>query len=137
MRSGAGLVSEDFKKWQCFESVKADLEERRTKGTWTMAVLTVTQLIEIFQGKSVRHKNYQKTFPKIERFPRMKMWLEKAENAPSDLEIWGQTKGSYNFSDLKKYMDTPEPIPQPVASGSTKRKVRASSDAASAEPSRI
>ena len=61
---------------------------------------TNEQVIETMQSKTFWYDYIRKYFPRVSAYSEMVAWLENAEDAPSDLEIWGVEKAQYGFVDL-------------------------------------
>jgi len=55
--------------------------------TWEGKRLSATDLIEIFISKTKYFTNYWRCFSGITQYPQMVMWLDREEEAPSDLEV--------------------------------------------------
>ena len=51
------------------------------------------------------HSHVNHYFKVIGDYPEMQMWLEDANGAPTNSELWGVQKQSYNFTDLATYME--------------------------------
>ena len=73
-------------------------------GSWTGDKLSSLNLIELFVSKSFWHSHVKKYFSKVSDHPLLVAWLENSEDGPSDLEVWGIKKSSYNFKDLDAYL---------------------------------
>ena len=61
---------------------------------------THEQIIETMQSKTYWYAYIRKYFPRVSEYSEMVAWLEDAEDAPSDLEVWGVEKDQYGFVDL-------------------------------------
>ena len=48
----------------------------------------VTDLIEIFQSKSMWHAHHAKAFSKVGNYPGMVSWLNREKNALSNMALW-------------------------------------------------
>jgi hypothetical protein len=48
---------------------------------------------------------FKKFFSKVPNHPDLADWLEGSPDAPSDVDIWGDKKGSYHFKDLEIFME--------------------------------
>lgn len=94
-----------------YQKYKAHLEASQTydrmiaDGSWTGDKLSSLNLIELFVSKSFWHSHVKKYFSKVSNHPLLVAWLENIpEDQPSDLEVWGFEKSSYNFKDLDTYL---------------------------------
>ncbi|KAF8231620.1 hypothetical protein L208DRAFT_1276121 [Tricholoma matsutake] len=65
---------------------------------------TQEQIIEMMQSKTFWYDYICKYFSCVSAYPEMVLWLEDAEDAPSDLEIWKVEKGQYGFADLDAWL---------------------------------
>ena len=70
--------------------------------------LTGTDLIQLFISKSFWHSHYKPLFLKVSNHPDMAKWLEGHEDKPSDEVLWGYKRGTYQFKDLKYYLEENE-----------------------------
>jgi hypothetical protein len=61
---------------------------------------TSEQVIEIMQSKIYCYQYIRRYFPHVSAYPEMIAWLENAEDAPSDLEIWRVERAQYAFVDF-------------------------------------
>src|ERR1700683_2200127 len=75
-----------------------------TSGTWTHQTVTNDDIIEIFMSKSAYFQNHSKVFTMVDRHPQMKMWLLNADGGPSDDNVWGYQKRTF---DVLKAILTP------------------------------
>jgi len=64
----------------------------------------LTDIKNLFKGKTQWHITYHKVFPKLNNYPEMVSWLEDQEDKQSDLDLWGIQKPSYSFSDLQTWL---------------------------------
>ncbi len=74
-------------------------------GTWTIKRPTETGVVELFVGKTMWHQKVRKYFSKVAQYPMMLEWLKDEEGALPDIDVWGEEKSSYTFTDLAKWMD--------------------------------
>jgi hypothetical protein len=74
-------------------------------GSWNGNKLTGADLIQLFVSKSFWHSHYKPLFSKVSNYPDMLKWLDGEKDRLSDEDLWGYKKGSYNFKDLKVYME--------------------------------
>ena len=56
-------------------------------------------------SKSFWHSHHRRSFPRVLSHPLLVEWLEHGQDCPSNLEVWGFEKSSYNFKDLAEYLD--------------------------------
>jgi hypothetical protein len=94
-----------------YEKYKAHLEacnvyERKlADGSWIGNKLTAMDLIQLFVSKSFWHSHYKPLFSKVSNYPDMVKWLEGARDRLSNEVLWGYDKSSYQFKDLKEYLE--------------------------------
>jgi hypothetical protein len=94
-----------------YQKYKAHLEASQTydhmisNGSWTGNKLSSVDLIELFVSKSFWHSHVKKYLSKVTNHPLMVDWLENGPNKPSNLDVWGVEKPSYNFKDLEAYLE--------------------------------
>ena len=65
---------------------------------------TQEQVIETMQSKTFWYDYIRKYFPRVSAYPEMVAWLEDAEDASSDVEVWKVEKGLYGFADLEMWL---------------------------------
>jgi hypothetical protein len=66
-------------------------------GTWPQKKKpTNDDMIEIFMSKSAWFQNHSKIFPLVNRSPKIEKWLQTADDAPSDYEVWGYQKQTFD-----------------------------------------
>ncbi len=65
---------------------------------------TSEQVIETMQSKTYWYQYIRRYFPRVSAYPEMVAWLENAEGAPSDLEVWEVEKAQYAFVDLDLWL---------------------------------
>jgi len=90
-----------------------------TAGTWTHQTVVNDDIIEIFMSSSAYFKNHSKVFTMVDRHPQMKLWLLNADGGPSDYDVWGYKKHTF---DVLKAILTPMPPPVDIK-GKGKEKV--------------
>jgi len=88
-------------KYQGIRSAQGLYYRMKNDGTWTEPPVSADDIIELFVSKSVFHRNYRKLFPRAEKFPVLKAWLEQGSNAPLDSDV----KSLYTFLDLQKNLE--------------------------------
>jgi len=89
-------------------------------GTWTHQTVSNDDIIEIFMSKSAYFKNHSKVFTMVDRYPQMKMWLLNEDGGPSDYDVWGYQKHTF---DVLKAILTPMDPPPVVSKGKGKEMV--------------
>ena len=90
-----------------------------TSGTWTHKAVNNDDMIEIFMSKSAYFKNHAKVFCLVKRSPMMQKWLENADDAPADYEVWGYSR--HTFDTLKEILTVlPDPV-TPTEGGDRKK----------------
>lgn len=98
-----------YKKYKAFLVASHTVSEMVGNGTWEIKRPTKADLIEIFVSKSFFHSHYQKCFTKVAGYPDMVAWLEEVTEE-DDIDIWGYSKATYTFTDLKAWLANGGPI---------------------------
>jgi hypothetical protein len=99
-----------FAKYVRLLATLKSMSELVTAGTWTHQIVANDDIIEIFMSKSAYFKNHFKVFTMVNRHPQMKKWLLNADDGPSDYDVWGYRKHTF---DVLKAILTPMPPPPP------------------------
>jgi hypothetical protein len=94
-----------YQKYKTFLQANQTLAELCSSEEWAGKKPSVTDLIEIFQSKSMWHSHHSKAFSRVSDYPEMVSWLEKKKDVASNIEVWGYEKALYNFKDLFAYLD--------------------------------
>ena len=118
-----------------YQKYKAQLQASQTyermlvDGSWVGAKLSAVDIIQLFVSKSFWHSHYKRLFPRVSNHPLLVEWLENTQDGPSNLEVWGFEKPSYNFKDLEAYLDRKRDkgkgkkvVKEDAAKGSKKKK---------------
>jgi hypothetical protein len=101
-----GSLHLGYQKYRAFLQASETLTRMCANGQWEGKKPTVTDLIEIFQSKSMWHAHHAKAFYRVSDYPEMVLWLQKDKDAPSNGSLWGYDKAVYNFKDLFDYLDS-------------------------------
>jgi hypothetical protein len=72
-------------------------------GLWKHKRPANDDIIEVFISKSAYFKNYDKIFPMVKQYPAMEKWLQIADDAPPDVDVWNYKKQT--FDNLKKILN--------------------------------
>jgi hypothetical protein len=94
--------------WSKFDAIQAALRlyyHMKKDYTWTQALVSADDIVELFVSKTVFHRNYKKLFPRAQKFPALKAWLDASEDAPSDGDVWDNVKSVYTFVDLQRNLE--------------------------------
>jgi uncharacterized protein YdcH (DUF465 family) len=97
-----------YEKYKAYLEACREYERKVADGSWFGRKLTGTDLIELFVSKSFMHSHYKPLFSKLSNHPDMIKWLENDNDRSSDEVLWGFKKGSYQFKDLKEYLEQHE-----------------------------
>jgi uncharacterized protein YdcH (DUF465 family) len=97
-----------YEKYKAYLDACRAYEREVADGTWTGHKLTGADLIQLFVSKSFWHSHYKPLFSKVSDHPDMLKWLEGDEGRLSDEAVWGFKKASYQFKDLKVYLEQNE-----------------------------
>jgi len=94
-----------YAKYKAFLAAIPILEMKWEKGELPyQRKPTNEQVIETIQSKSFWYEYIRKYFPRVAGYSEMVAWLENAEGAPSDFEVWGVEKTQYGFVDLEVWL---------------------------------
>jgi hypothetical protein len=107
--SGDVTLQLAYKKYKAFLVASHTVSEMVGNGTWEIKRPTKADLIEIFVSKSFFHSHYQRCFTKAAGYPDMLAWLEEVTEE-DDIDIWGYSKVTYTFTDLKAWLANGGPI---------------------------
>ena len=95
-----------YSKYQACVKATETMHNMYREGSWpSPRMVNKTTIVELFVSKTMWHSHVQRFFKNIGDYPEMQMWLEGADGAPDDIELWGFTKASYTFNDLSTYME--------------------------------
>jgi len=97
-----------YEKYKAYLDACREYERKVADGSWSGRKLTGADLIQLFVSKSFWHSHYRPLFSKVSNHPDMIKWLEGDNDRPSDEVVWGYKKGSYQFKDLKAYLEQHE-----------------------------
>src|SRR6202050_3430052 len=97
-----------FAKYVRLLATLKSMSELVTAGTWTHQIVANDDIIEIFMSKSAYFKNHSKVFTMVNRHPQMKKWLLNADDGPSDYNVWGYQK--HTFDVLKAILTLIAPV---------------------------
>ena len=97
-----------YEKYKAYLEACQVYERKLADGSWIGRKLTVMDLIQLFVSKSFWHSHYKPLFSKVSSYPDMVKWLEGAEDRLSNDVLWGYDKSSYQFKDLKAYLEQKE-----------------------------
>jgi len=74
-----------YQKYKAFLEANSTLASLCASGEWEGKRPSVTDLIELFQSKSMWHAHHAKAFAWVVDYPEMVSWLEKQNDAPSNI----------------------------------------------------
>jgi hypothetical protein len=94
-----------YQKYKAFLEATDTLASLCASGEWEGKRPSVTDLIEIFQSKSMWHAHHAKAFSRVVDYPEMVSWLERRDDAPSNIGLWGFQKAAYHFKDLFAFLE--------------------------------
>ena len=66
--------------------------------------VSLKDFIDIFVAKSQYYGTWKQIFEEAEHFPAMRDWLALEDDRKSDKAIWGETKSTYSFEDLRTWI---------------------------------
>jgi hypothetical protein len=95
-----------YQKYKAYLEATQTYQRMAADGAWSRKKLTAVDLIELFVSKSFWHSHLKPTFSKVANYPLMVQWLENSlEESVSDVDVWGMEKASYNYKDLKAWLE--------------------------------
>jgi hypothetical protein len=99
-----GLIFNYNKYKACIQAISM-AESMANSGEWPIRRPSETEIVELFIGKSMWYSHFKKTFSRVPKYPQMLKWLNEDDDALPTIDLWGEEKGSFSFTDLKKWMD--------------------------------
>ena len=81
-----------YEKYKAFLEANVTLASLFASVEWEGKRPVITDLIEIFQFKSMWHAPHAKAFYKVGNYPEMVSWLNREKSALSDMALWGFEK---------------------------------------------
>ena len=94
-----------YHKYKACLQAKHTVDDMSAKGQWPAHKKpSLTDLIHLFVSPSMWH-SHVKNMSRVSEYPAMQAWFEGGEGALDDQEVWGYSKISYGFKDLKEYFD--------------------------------
>ena len=97
-----------YEKYKAYLEACRVYERKVADGSWAGRKLTSAELIQLFVSKLFWHSHYKPLFSKVSNHPDMIKWLEGDNDRLSDEVLWGFKKGTYQFKDLKLYLEQNE-----------------------------
>lgn len=94
-----GLIH-SYRKWKAIKAAYKKMQGM----SWNGPKPTYGTIISLFVSSSMFYSHY-KYFNDAVKHPEMLEWLEKRQDGPSDVDIWGKEKSYYTFSDLIKWVN--------------------------------
>lgn len=101
--SDRGLLA-SYQKYKAVLLAEKNLLDQVADRTWKGEKPTKKELIELFVSNSMWHSHYIPNFTKVSQYPLLQKWLEDKGDRPSNFELWGFEKATYNFKDLSNYL---------------------------------
>ena len=111
-----------YTKYKGYLQAQSTMLRMTSEGTWSLRKPKAEELVEIFMSKSVWHSSYQKFFPMAKDYPLLLSWLDNAEDAPSNIDVFGEEKNPYTFKDFQAFINRAEVMRK----GKGKRKAKGS-----------
>ena len=98
-----------YQKYKAYLEATNTYERMLADKSWTGARLTSENLINLFISKSFFHSHYKTYLAKVSNHQLLVDWLvNEPDEWPSNIEVWGVEKPSYNWQDLKEYLEDKE-----------------------------
>jgi hypothetical protein len=119
-RSNKGNIRMAYAKYVALLAALNSMSALVTSGTWTHPTVANDDMIEIFMSKSAYFRNHSKVFTMVDRHPQMKKWLLNAIDGPTDYNVWGHQKHTF---DVLRAILTPMPPPPVDIKGKGKEMV--------------
>jgi hypothetical protein len=74
-------------------------------GDWKGRKPADGDIIDLVISKSMWYSHHKRLFSRLSQYPNMQKWLRGDDGAPSDYEIWGKEKGTYQWGDLALWLE--------------------------------
>jgi hypothetical protein len=136
-RSKPGDIRMAYARYVALVDTLKTLGKMSITGAWTQKYNN-DDVIEIFMSKSSYFTNHSPVFSKLNKFPAMEKWLQNGDDAPTDAEVWGYQKQTFeNLRKILKSISDPDSGPAPVekrGKGKGKEKAEDSSSSIIEEP---
>lgn len=97
-----GDIRMSYAKYTAIREAINKLHTMKLAGTWTEKVPTLQDISGIFLSKSAYFENHHRIFPSVHYYAPMKKWLSNADDAPEDVEVWGNFRRT--FANLEKIL---------------------------------
>ncbi|KAF8961578.1 hypothetical protein BDZ97DRAFT_1664120 [Flammula alnicola] len=113
---GPASLRTAYAKYKVLIHASKPMQGLRTSQEWTDHldehgiehwVPIYVDLVNVFIAKSQFYSGWKEPFKRVQAYPRMTAWLDDHPNCESDLDIWGESKKSddYSFVDLVSWLD--------------------------------
>ena len=97
-----------YQKYRACIKALSVSERMARDGEWLIRKPSETEIVELFVGKTMWHSHLKKFFSRVPKYPELLKWLKEEEDALPTIDIWGEDKTSFTFTDLKAWMDKAE-----------------------------
>ena len=89
-----------YSKYLAIQDMAERVTQMELAGTWTHKKPTLEDIVRVYMSRSGYFNCPKQHFPRVHLIPEMKRWLENAKDGPSDVDVWGDNKPSYQILDL-------------------------------------
>jgi len=93
-----------YQRYCAANDIYRQVDQMAKDRTWKGTTITKTEVIGLFVAKTTWHASYRIQFPAAEKHDNMRAWLTEAEDAPSDADLWGDTKDHHTLKDLDGWL---------------------------------
>ncbi len=94
-----------YKKYKACLAAISTSGRMAAAGEWNIRKPSDTKIVELFVGKTMWHDTLKRLFSRLPKYPKMHKWLNEEADALPALDLWGDERASYTFSDLEKWMN--------------------------------
>jgi len=93
-----------YQRYCTVNSTYRQVDQMIKDRTWKGPTITKTEITTLFVAKTTWHSYYRVQMPAAEKQDDMRAWLTKANDAPSDADLWGVASDHYTLKDLDNWL---------------------------------
>ena len=93
-----------YRRYCTVNDIHCEVDQKVKDRTWKGSLITKTDITNLFVAKTTWHNLYHTQMPAAEKYDDMLAWLTDAEDAPSDIDLWGVAKDHYTLKDLDLWL---------------------------------
>jgi hypothetical protein len=83
-----------YTRYLAVQNAQKRLSKMCDDGTWTLKMPILEDIAGVFGSKSA-YFNHSSVFAVVHKHPEVLKWLERADDAPTDGELWGSKKPTF------------------------------------------